>query len=132
MKRMKIHGLSAGLVLAASPLVAASDFGLDYDVERVAAAKLSLAGCAAAVERGSNKAGYATRTKQDKGKLILHVSGPEGDGRALVSYCIQAGTQTVWIVQTLDYAGSGKAASPHVVKTVVAELRRAAGLAGRK
>lgn len=129
---MKARGLSAGLLLAASPLVAASEFGLDYDVERVAAAQLSLAGCAAAVERGSTRAGYATRTRQDQGKLVLHVSGPKGDGKALVSYCIQAGTQTVWVVQALDYAGPGKAAPSQVMKAVVAELRRAAGLAGRK
>ncbi|MBP6797052.1 MAG: hypothetical protein KA124_03040, partial [Luteimonas sp.] len=75
---------------------------------------------------------YTTRTEQDQGRLALHVSGPKADGKALVSYCIQAGTRTVWVVQALDYSGPGNAASERVMKAVAAELRRAAGLPAAK
>ena len=54
------------------------------------------------------------------------------DGKALVSYCIQAGTRTVWVVQALDYSGPGNAASERVTKAVAAELRRASGLPAGK
>lgn len=128
MKETKQPGIVAGLLLAASLPAAADDFGLSYDVERVPATQLSVADCAAAIRRASEAAGYATRTQQDQGKLALHVSGPRGDGKALVGYCIQAGTRTVWVVQALDYSGPGNAASERVTKAVAAELRRASGL----
>lgn len=128
MQGMKTRSAAAGLLLALSATAAANDFGLDYDVERVPATQLPLADCAAAIRRASEAAGYVTRTQQDQGKLVLHVSGPRGDGKALVSYCIQAGTRTVWVVQALDYSGPGHAASAKVMKAVAAELRSAAGL----
>ena len=131
MTGMKL-GEAAGTLLAASASAMASDFGLDYDVDRVPAARLSVAGCAAAVRRASEAAGYITRTQQDQGKLALHVSGPRGDGKALVAYCIQAGALTVWVVQALDYSGPGNAASTRVMKNVAAELRRASSPAKRK
>jgi len=128
MQKMKNRGIAAGVLFALSTTAAADDFGLDYDVERVPATQLSLADCAAAIRRASEAAGYVTRTQQDQGRLVLHVSGPRGDGKALVSYCIQAGTRTVWVVQALDYSGPGNAASAKVMKAVAAELRSAAGL----
>ena len=130
MKTLNAHGIAVGLLLAASAPAVASDFGLEYDVERVPTAQLSLADCAAAVRRASEEAGYVMRTEHDQGKLVLHVSGPAGEGSALVGYCIQAGTRTVWVVQVLDYEGAGNAASAAVMKAVAAELRSAAGLGG--
>ena len=132
MKGRKTAGTAATALLAASLPLAADDFGLSYDVERVPATQLSVADCAAAIRRASDAAGYTTRTEQDQGRLALHVSGPKGDGKALVSYCIQAGTRTVWVVQALDYAGPGNAASERVMRSVAAELRRAAGLAAAR
>ena len=129
MQGIKTRSAAAGLLLAMSAVAAAGDFGLDYDVERVPATQLSVADCAAAIRRASEAAGYTTRTHQDQGKLALYVSGPRGDGKALVSYCIQAGTRTVWVVQALDYSGPGNAASANVMKAVAKELRRASGLA---
>lgn len=129
MQGIKMRSAAAGLLLAMSAVAAADDFGLDYDVERVPATQLSVADCAAAIRRASEAAGYTTRTHQDQGKLALYVSGPRGDGKALVSYCIQAGTRTVWVVQAMDYSGPGNAASANVMKAVAKELRRASGLA---
>jgi hypothetical protein len=120
--------MAAGFVLyAAMAPLAASDFGLEYDIDRVPATQLSLADCALAIRRASAAAGYSTRTEQDQGRLVLHVAGPQGDGEALVSYCIQAGTRTVWVVQGLDYSGPGRSGAADVVKAVAAELRGAAG-----
>lgn len=129
MQGIKTRSAAAGLLLTISAVAAADDFGLDYDVERVPATQLSVADCAAAIRRASEAAGYTTRTHQDQGKLALYVSGPRGDGKALVSYCIQAGTRTVWVVQAMDYSGPGNAASANVMKAVAKELRRASGLA---
>lgn len=125
---MEKRGLLAGALLAMSAGAAAGDFGLDYDVERVPAARLSVASCAAAVKRGADAAGYVTRTRQDQGKLALHIAGPRGDGKALVAYCIEAGAMTVWVVQALDYTGPGGDASARVKQRVADELRRAAGV----
>lgn len=122
------RGALACVLLAFSAGAAAGDFGIDYDVERVPAARLPVASCAAAVKRGADAVGYVTRTQQDQGKLAMHVSGPRGDGKALVAYCIEAGTMTVWVVQALDYAGPGGDASAKVRQRVADELRRAAGL----
>ncbi|MCA0393708.1 MAG: DUF6180 family protein [Proteobacteria bacterium] len=123
----------AGLVaLAGSLPVAADDFGLSYDVERVPATQLSVADCVAAIRRASDAEGFTTRSQQDQGRVALFVSGPGGDGKALVAYCIQAGTRTVWVVQMLDYAGPGNAASERVTRQVAAELRRAAGMPGKR
>ena len=129
MQGIRTRSAAVGLLLAMSAVAAADDFGLDYDVERVPATQLSVADCATAIRRASEAAGYTTRTHQDQGKLALYVSGPRGDGKALVSYCIQAGTRTVWVVQALDYSGPGNAASANVMKAVAKELRRASGLA---
>ena len=129
MKGRTTSTTAATLLLAVSLSLAANDFGLSYDVERVPATQLSVADCAAAIRRASDAAGYTTRTEQDQGRLALHVSGPKADGKALVSYCIQAGTRTVWVVQALDYSGPGNAASANVMKAVAKELRRASGLA---
>ena len=105
MKEATMAATVATLLLATSLPLAANDFGLSYDVERVPATQLSVADCAAAIRRASDAAGYTTRTEQDQGRLALHVSGPKADGKALVSYCIQAGTRTVWVVQALDIRG---------------------------
>ena len=132
MQGIKTRSAAAGLLLTISAVAAADDFGLDYDVERVPATQLSVADCAAALRRASEAAGYTTRTHQDQGKLALYVSGPRGDGKALVSYCIQAGTRTVWVVQAMDYSGPGNAASANVMKAVATELRRASGVPAGK
>ena len=132
MKGRTTSTTAATLLLAVSLSLAANDFGLSYDVERVPATQLSVADCAAAIRRASDAAGYTTRTEQDQGRLALYVSGPKGDGKALVSYCIQAGTRTVWVVQALDYSGPGNASPERVMKAVAAELRRAAGLPATK
>ncbi|MBP6797213.1 MAG: hypothetical protein KA124_03870 [Luteimonas sp.] len=132
MKEATMAATVATLLLATSLPLAANDFGLSYDVERVPATQLSVADCAAAIRRASDAAGYTTRTEQDQGRLALYVSGPKGDGKALVSYCIQAGTRTVWVVQALDYSGPGNASPERVMKAVAAELRRAAGLPATK
>ena len=40
------------------------------------------------------------------------------------------GTRTVWVVQMLDYAGPGNAASERVTRQVAAELRNLIGELG--
>lgn len=115
----------AGSMLAGSAPAAASDFGLDYAVERVPASQLSLAQCASAIRRGSQAAGYLTRIDQDQSTLRTFVSGPKGDGHALVAYCVQAGGLTVYVVQVLDYSGPGGREAQRAKQAVVAELKKA-------
>lgn len=119
--------IAAALLAASAGGVRAGDFGLDYEVERVPAARLSVAQCAATIKRAAEAAGYATRAQDVQGKLAVHVSGPGGGGRSLVTYCIQAGALTVWVVQALDYAGPGNPASARIKAEVAAALRKAAG-----
>jgi hypothetical protein len=69
------------VLLAFSAGAAAGDFGIDDDVERVPAARVSVASCAAAVKRGADAAGYVTRTQRDRGTLAMHVSGPAAMAR---------------------------------------------------
>jgi hypothetical protein len=102
--------IAATLLAASAGAARAGDFGLDYEVERVPAARLSVAQCAATIKRAAEAAGSVTRAQDVQGKLAVHVSGP-GGGRSLVTYCIHAGALTVWVVQALDYAGPGSSAS---------------------
>ncbi|WP_242111521.1 DUF6180 family protein [Luteimonas aquatica] len=126
----KRAGLGIAALLAVPAVAGADDFGLNYAVEREPATRLSVPACAAAVRRGADALGYVTRLEQDHKTLAVHVSGPRGDGRALVAYCIEAGSLTVYVVQALDYSGPGSADSEKAKQRIVAELRRTA--AGRK
>lgn len=117
--------ITAAALLAALP-VAASDFSLGYDVDRFPATALSMQACRAAIARGATAVGYTTRTDQDQKTLVLHVSAPRGDGRSLVSYCISAGDQTVFVIQAFDYSGPGNPDVDRVKARVAAEVRKAA------
>ena len=123
--------LAGALALTLSGPVAASDFGLEYAVERAPATQLSMAQCAAAVKRGSQAAGYLTRIEQDQGASRIFVSGPKGDGRSLVAYCIQAGSTTVYVVQAFDYAGPGGVEAARVKQAVVTALKQATAVPRR-
>jgi len=127
MKLLALTSLIAGLSLAPVLAATADDFSLGYDVDRYPATQLSVKSCLAALARGAAAAGYTTRTQRDQGTLATHVSGPAGGGRALVSYCISAGTHTAFVVQTLDYSGPDSRATEAVKARVTAEVRKAAG-----
>ncbi len=120
-----IFPLAGALALTLSVPLSASDFGLEYAIERTPATQLSMAQCAAAVKRGSQTVGYLTRIEQDQGASRIFVSGPKGDGRSLVAYCIQAGSMTVYVVQAFDYSGPGGAEAARVKQAVVAALKQA-------
>ena len=47
-------------------------------------------------------------------------------GRSLVSYCITAGDQTVFLIQAFDYAGPGNPDVDRAKARVGAEVRKAA------
>lgn len=120
--------VAATLLAAALPAtVAASDFSLGYDVDRLPASRLSLPACRAAIARGAAAVGYVTRVDQDQKTMVLHVSGPRTDGRSLISYCISAGDQTVFVIQAFDYSGPGNPDVDRVKARVAAEVRKAAG-----
>ncbi len=125
MKTM-MFALLAVTALAAARPAAADEFSLGYDVDRYPASKLSMAACRAAVARGAAAAGYTTRVDQDQKTLALHVSAPRQDGRSLISYCIAAGDQTVFVIQAFDYSGPGNPDVDRVKARVGAEVRKAA------
>lgn len=126
------HALLGACALALSAPLAAADFGMEYAIERVPAAQLSMAQCSAALKRGSQAAGYITRTDQDQGASRIFVSSPSGEGRSLVAYCIQAGSMTVYVVQAFDYAGPGSSEAARVKQAVVAALKKATAAPSRK
>lgn len=127
MKTTLLTALCALTLLPAVPAMAASEFSLGYDVDRFPARQLSLQSCHAAVARGAAAVGYTTRVDQDQQTLVLHVSAPRADGRSLISYCIRAGDQTVFVIQAFDYSGPGNPDVDRVKQRVAAEVRRAAG-----
>lgn len=51
---------------------------------------------------------------------------PRADGRSLISYCISAGDQTVFVIQAFDYSGPGNPDVDKVKQRVGAEVRKAA------
>lgn len=128
MKAVAAAALAAGLTWGSVAPVSANDFSLGYDVDRFPAAKLSMAACRAAVSRGATALGYTTRVDQDQKTLVIHVSAPRTDSRSLVSYCITAGDQTVFLIQAFDYSGPGNPDVDRVKARVGAEVRRAAGV----
>ncbi len=115
--------LGLGLTLPMSGL--ANDFSLGLDVDRVPTAQLSLPACNAAIARGAAALGYATRVNRDQKTLITHVSGPPQDGRALIAYCIAAGTYTAWVVQAFDYSGPNLTEPQRIATRVSGEIRKA-------
>ena len=122
----RIFSCAALTALLALPLASnANDFGLSYDVDRVDASRLSLAECGTAISRGATSLGYVTRAHDAQDQLITHVSGPQGDGSAVIAYCIGAGDQTVFVVQALDYSGPGTADAERVKARVTSEIRKA-------
>lgn len=127
MKPLALTSLIAGLSLAPALAATADDFSLGYDVDRYPATQLSVKSCLAALARGAAAVGYVTRTQSDQGTLATHVSGPAGGGRALVSYCISAGTHTAFVVQALDYSSPDSRVTDAVKAQVTAEVRKAAG-----
>lgn len=127
---MKVTGLAAVAAVvsvAAAFNAGAQDFSLGYDVDRFPAKALSLTACRGAVSRGAAAAGYTTRVDQDQKTLVLHVSAPPGDGRSLVSYCITAGDQTVFLIQAFDYTRPNSPDVDRIKARVAAEVRKAAG-----
>jgi len=126
MKTLVLALLVAGSALGIARPAAAHDFSLGYDVDRFPATRLSLGACRAAVARGAAALGYTTRVDQDQKTLVVHVSAPRTEGRSLVSYCITAGDQTVFLIQAFDYTGPGNPDVDRAKARVGAEVRRAA------
>lgn len=118
-------------LFASNPSWAASEFSLGYDVDRFPARQLSLAACRKAIATGAASLGYTTRVDQDQKTLVLHVSAPRTDGRSLISYCISAGDQTVFVIQALDYSGPGNPDVDRVKQRVGNAVRKAAGVGAR-
>lgn len=118
--------LAALTLLSANAAWAAPEFSLGYDVDRFPAKQLSLAACRTAIAKGAASLGYTTRVDQDQKTVMLHVSAPRTDGRSLISYCISAGDQTVFVIQALDYSGPGNPDVDRVKQRVGAEVRKAA------
>lgn len=114
--------------VAGAATASGQDFSLGYDVDRFPAKTLSLPACRAAVSRGAAAVGYTTRVDQDQKTLVLHVSAPPGDGRSLVSYCISAGDQTVFVIQAFDYTRPNSPEVDKIKARVAAEVRKAAGM----
>ena len=127
MKTLALAVLTAVAALGMTRPAAAGDFSLGYDVDRFPATKLSMSACRAAVTRGANALGYTTWIDQDQKTLVVHVSAPRTEGRSLVSYCISAGDQTVFLIQAFDYSGPGNPDVDRVKARVGAEVRKAAG-----
>lgn len=127
MKHGSLTSIGIVALLACSPVRASSEFSLGYDVDRFPARQLSMDACRVAVAKGAASLGYTTRVNQDQKTLVLHVSAPRTDGRSLISYCISAGDQTVFVIQALDYSGPGNPDVDRVKQRVGAEVRRAAG-----
>lgn len=128
MKTLVLTLLVAGSAMGVARPAAADDFSLGYDVDRFPATRLSMSACRAAVARGAAALGYATRVDQDQKTLVVHVSAPRNAGRSLVSYCITAGDQTVFLIQAFDYAGPGNPDVDRAKARVGAEVRKAAGV----
>lgn len=126
MKKTLLTAVAAMALLPAVPALAAAEFSLGYDVDRFPARQLSLQACHAAVAKGAAALGYTTRVDQDQNTLVLHVSAPRTDGRSLISYCISAGDQTVFVIQAFDYSGPGNPDVDRVKQRVGAEVRQAA------
>jgi hypothetical protein len=126
MKKCIFATLGVFTLLASTHASAASEFSLGYDVDRFPARQLSLASCHAAVAKGAASLGYTTRVDQDQKTLVLHVSAPRTDGRSLISYCISAGDQTVFVIQAFDYSGPGNPDVDRVKQRVGSEVRKAA------
>lgn len=124
-KRMAVL-VGAAALLPAMPALAQAEFSLGYDVDRFPARQLSVQACRAAVAKGAAALGYTTRVDQDQKTLVLHVSAPKANGRSLISYCISAGDQTVFVIQAFDYSGPGNPDVDRVKQRVGAEVRRAA------
>lgn len=122
-----ITAIAFAASLAGPSTAAAQDFSMGYDVDRFPARTLSLPACRAAVSRGAAAVGYSTRVDQDQKTLVLHVSAPPGDGRSLVSYCVSAGDQTVFVIQAFDYTRPDSPQVDKVKARVAAEVRKAAG-----
>ncbi|WP_141739134.1 MULTISPECIES: DUF6180 family protein [Stenotrophomonas] len=127
MKKAAWATLAGALAVSATlPAFAAAEFSLGYDVDRFPARQLSMQKCHEAVARGASALGYSTRVDQDQKTLVLHVSAPRADGRSLISYCISAGDQTVFVIQAFDYSGPGNPDVDKVKQRVGAEVRKAA------
>lgn len=127
MKAVLIATLTTLASAAFAPSATAQDFSLGYDVDRFPAKTLSLQACRAALSKGAAAVGYTTRVDQDQKTLVVHVSAPPGDGRSLVSYCVSAGDQTVFLIQAFDYTRPNSPAVDSVKTRVAAEVRKAAG-----
>lgn len=126
MKAVLMASLTAAAA-AFAPSAMAQDFSLGYDVDRFPAKTLSLKACRAALSKGAAAVGYTTRVDQDQKTLVLHVSAPPGDGRSLVSYCVSAADQTVFLIQAFDYTQPNSPKVDAVKARVAAEVRKAAG-----
>jgi hypothetical protein len=127
MKHACLIALLSVAALAPSASASADDFSLGYDVDRFPTTQLSVKACHAALARGAAAVGYVTRSQTDQGTLATHVSGPAAGGRALVSYCLSAGTHTAFVIQAFDYSGPDSRATEPVKARVASEVRRAAG-----
>jgi hypothetical protein len=127
MKHVCLIALLSAAALAPSASASADDFSLGYDVDRFPTTQLSVKACHAALARGAAAVGYITRSQTDQGTLATHVSGPAAGGRALVSYCLSAGTHTAFVIQAFDYSGPSSRATDPVKARVASEVRKAAG-----
>lgn len=126
MKALLIATLTAAASAACASSAVAQDFSLGYDVDRFPAKVLSLQACRAALAKGAAAVGYTTRVDQDQKTLALHVSAPPGDGVSLVSYCVSAGDQTVFVIQAFDYTQPNSPKVDGIKARVASEVRKAA------
>ncbi|HGM5880466.1 MAG: hypothetical protein KH046_12960 [Stenotrophomonas maltophilia] len=90
--------LASAVLLTSLSALAAAEFSLGYGVDRFPAKQLSLPSCRAAVAKGATALGYTTRVDQDQKTLTVHVFVPRADGCSLISYCISAADQAVFVI----------------------------------
>ncbi|MDG2521257.1 DUF6180 family protein [Caulobacter segnis] len=131
MKSLKLAGLAlAGCALclpASASWAAASKFGLEYRVERSAAAKLSLSTCIDTAKRESAALGYAAAVENRyPGQLAVFASGPNAGGASLIVYCIAVDQKTAFVVQAIDYNRPQSPAAARVADKVHGAILAAA------
>ena len=110
----------------ATPAIASDKFGLEYRVERVDAARLSIADCLGVAQKASAAIGYLPATQKSyPGQLAVFASGPRAGGGSLTVYCIAVDRKTAFVVQALDYRREQSVAARSAADAVHQALLRA-------
>lgn len=86
-------------------LAEASDFNLEYRVDRADSARMSLDRCADIVQGEAKAAGYTQTVSRYPGQLVTVTGGPGGGGSSFIVHCIAVDQKTVSVVQAIDYRG---------------------------